>query len=245
MGTTICSGKQTTLTANYTGGGPNYSFSWATSAGNVGNTASINVSPSTTTTYTVTITNGCTPSASCTQTITINSTLVSCNDYKPYIVNNNLYILYTNLTNNISQIQVTISGINYNMIINDLNTKDIIYQNAFDVTCINNEQYIYYIDTNQVLHELWNPISINIRINDIITNIQAVINSTNSSLYPSFDTNIVDYELSTGTETSKITYVITINNKITITDMAYPNQSICISDPNNNKYYIKFGTSRY
>jgi hypothetical protein len=72
LGTTICSGKQTTLTANYTGGGPNYSFSWATSAGNVGNTASINVSPSTTTTYTVTITNGCTPSASCTQTITIN-----------------------------------------------------------------------------------------------------------------------------------------------------------------------------
>jgi hypothetical protein len=93
------------------------------------------------------------------QTITINSILVSCNDYKPYVVNNSLYILYTNLTNHISQIQITILESNYNIIINNLNinnANNIIYQNAFDVTSINNEQFIYYVDSNQVLHELCN-----------------------------------------------------------------------------------------
>jgi len=124
--------------------------------------------------------------------------------------------------------------------INVNNANNVIYQNTFDVTSINNEQYIYYIDSNKVLHELWNPINcINIRINDIITNINGVVTSAGSSLYPSFNPDILDYGLLTNTETTKITFVLTINNKITITDMAYPNQSICITDPNNNTYYIK------
>ena len=61
-GTTICSGDTATLTANPTGGSGPYTYLWSTSA----TTQAINVSPTTTTTYSVTVTdsNGCTATAS-------------------------------------------------------------------------------------------------------------------------------------------------------------------------------------
>jgi GEVED domain/Secretion system C-terminal sorting domain/SprB repeat len=72
MGTTICSGISTMLTANHTGGGPTFTYNWQSPAGSVGTTKNITVSPITTTTYTVTTIDGCSPSGSCTRTITIN-----------------------------------------------------------------------------------------------------------------------------------------------------------------------------
>ena len=61
-GTTICSGDTATLTANPTGGSGPYTYLWSTSA----ISQAINVSPTTTTTYSVTVTdsNGCTATAS-------------------------------------------------------------------------------------------------------------------------------------------------------------------------------------
>jgi hypothetical protein len=71
IGSTICSGKSTLLTANYTGGGPTYTYNWQGPTGSIGNTKNILVSPTTTTTYTVSVSNGCVPVSTCTQTITI------------------------------------------------------------------------------------------------------------------------------------------------------------------------------
>jgi hypothetical protein len=69
----ICAGSSTTLTANTAGGIPaGATISWNTGA----NTASINVSPSSTTTYTVNITyGGCTRSATYTVTVSPNPTI--------------------------------------------------------------------------------------------------------------------------------------------------------------------------
>jgi PKD repeat protein/N-acetylneuraminic acid mutarotase len=50
--TAICIGQNTTLTANVTGGNPGYNYLWSTGS----NSTSINVSPSSTTTYYITVT---------------------------------------------------------------------------------------------------------------------------------------------------------------------------------------------
>jgi len=65
--TTICSGESTALTANVTNSTGTITYAWSTS----GNTASINVSPTTTTSYTVTVTdqNG---SATASTSVTVN-----------------------------------------------------------------------------------------------------------------------------------------------------------------------------
>ena len=55
---TICAGGSTTLDANATGGGP-FTYLWTDGTNTVGTTASISVSPATTTTYYVTVTDAC------------------------------------------------------------------------------------------------------------------------------------------------------------------------------------------
>jgi hypothetical protein len=66
--TTICAGVQVTLTATVDGGGEPYSYSWSPGAGN---TASIQVSPMTTTEYTLTVTDNCGTQVITSQTITV------------------------------------------------------------------------------------------------------------------------------------------------------------------------------
>jgi gliding motility-associated-like protein len=68
--TTICSGDTATLSVSPTGGDGNYTVNWT--PGNF-TTNSIAVNPATTTTYTVTVTDGCsTPSATANVTVTVN-----------------------------------------------------------------------------------------------------------------------------------------------------------------------------
>ncbi|HXH18837.1 MAG TPA: choice-of-anchor L domain-containing protein, partial [Chitinophagales bacterium] len=66
---TICTGQNVTLTASGSGGNSPYNFSWSTGSTN----ASITVSPASSTTYNVTVTdaNGCTATSS--RTVTVNS----------------------------------------------------------------------------------------------------------------------------------------------------------------------------
>ncbi len=68
----VCAGDPSTLTA--AGGGGNggpYTYSWLP-AGTAGNTTTANVTPNTTTTYTVIISDGCSPNDSATVTVTVN-----------------------------------------------------------------------------------------------------------------------------------------------------------------------------
>ena len=75
---TICSGESANLTATGSGGDGNLTYTWMDQLGNsVGSGNSLTVSPMTTTTYTVTLTDGCsTPSTSSSVTITVNPTPV-------------------------------------------------------------------------------------------------------------------------------------------------------------------------
>jgi GEVED domain/Secretion system C-terminal sorting domain/SprB repeat len=71
-GTIICSGKSIILSANTIGGGSPFTYSWKDASGVIGTAKNITVAPTTNTVYTVTVTDGCSPTASCTQTILIN-----------------------------------------------------------------------------------------------------------------------------------------------------------------------------
>ncbi|MFT3911087.1 MAG: T9SS type A sorting domain-containing protein [Ferruginibacter sp.] len=67
----ICTGSSVTLNANPTGGGP-FTFSWNNGVGVVGTTDPLTVSPTSTTTYTVTVTDACNNSTTSSVTVTVN-----------------------------------------------------------------------------------------------------------------------------------------------------------------------------
>jgi gliding motility-associated-like protein len=71
---TICAGSQTTLTATGVSGGNGgpYNYSWLP-VGTGGNTATTSVTPAVTTTYTVIVSDGCSPNDSATVTVTVNA----------------------------------------------------------------------------------------------------------------------------------------------------------------------------
>lgn len=70
-GNTICQGASVTLTAGASYGVSNYSYNWT--SGVVSNASSVTVTPATTTTYAVTITDLCGNIANTSQTITVNT----------------------------------------------------------------------------------------------------------------------------------------------------------------------------
>ncbi|MFZ7107506.1 MAG: beta strand repeat-containing protein, partial [Bacteroidota bacterium] len=71
--TTICEGASVSLTSTVTGGGEPYSYSWSDGTSVVGTTAALSVSPTTTTSYTLTVTDNCATVLSATPvTITVN-----------------------------------------------------------------------------------------------------------------------------------------------------------------------------
>lgn len=79
----ICFGESTTITANAIGGNTNYTFTWDQGIGSAGNT--ITVTPLQTTTYSVTVNDGCeTPPANASVTVIVNSLpVVNFNDIIP------------------------------------------------------------------------------------------------------------------------------------------------------------------
>jgi hypothetical protein len=117
---------------------------------------------------------------------------------------------------------------------------------VFDVCTINEEQYIYYQDTNNNIRQLWNPINrINIKFTAPITSITGTILNTFSVLYPAFDPAISDYGLLTDAQTSTVTYNLSIvqaSGTTVINELAFPNQLLAISDTNNT-YYIRLHPS--
>jgi len=170
------------------------------------------------------------------ETIHIMKRLFKCLDYKLNIVNNKLILYYIGLNNTINRLlfqfktrYYTISQISNNI---DSNV-------SFDIANINNEEYIYYTDTNGKLHQSWNPIPfITIKFNSLLINsVTGNTNDSGNSILPAFNTSISDYTINTTLENTIIGYNLIVNS-INISDTIYPGQSIQLID-NNNTYYIK------
>ncbi|HML59003.1 MAG TPA: hypothetical protein PKA85_11585, partial [Ferruginibacter sp.] len=84
--TTSCAGSSVVLNANPTGGAP-FTFSWSDGTNVVGTTEELTVSPTATTTYTVTVTDACNNSTNSQVTITVNDLpVVSINETSPVSV---------------------------------------------------------------------------------------------------------------------------------------------------------------
>jgi len=109
--TTICFGDNSTLTSTATGGnGGPYNFTW--SPGGAGQT--ISVSPSNTTTYTVTISDGCSPNVTYTTTVNVNQLPVITYSTTGLTGCEPLTVTYSNTTPNSVSCTWTINSIQYN-----------------------------------------------------------------------------------------------------------------------------------
>jgi hypothetical protein len=73
-------------------------------------------------------------------------------DFKPTIYNNNISLIGIDGSSNLVNCSVY-TGNTFN-----LNNK--VQVTSFDITSINDETYIFYVGTDKLLHQLWNPITI-------------------------------------------------------------------------------------
>ena len=107
----ICAGQSSTLSANGGGGnGSPYTYVWT--PGGIGQT--INVTPGATTVYTVTVSDGCSPSVSTTATVTVNPAPIIAFSTTPLSGCEPLTVTYTNLTPGASNCVWTINGVPFN-----------------------------------------------------------------------------------------------------------------------------------
>jgi len=189
-----------------------------------------------------------------TKTIIIKARITVAVNYRIVVIESNLYIYYTKFDKKIYKLKFAYllvnKSYNYNgQILNRLVQEAVsinyntystaTLNNIFDVTNISNEEYVYYIDNNNKLNQLWNPIpTTKINFSSVIVSLNCSVSNSGSAIYPSFDPSIYDYCINSNDTTNQITYDITINN-INITNNIYPNQTITIIDSNNNIYHIK------
>ena len=152
-------------------------------------------------------------------------------EFKPTVYNNNISLIGIDGSSNLVNCSVY-TGNTFN-----LNNK--VPVTSFDITSISDETYIYYVGTDNLLHQLWNPIMFyKIKINDYVTSLTGTITSFGSSINPVFATEITDYVLNTNSVTDSVTFTININS-VDYTGIGYPGQNIQINDLSNNNYYIK------
>ena len=152
-------------------------------------------------------------------------------DFKPIVYNNNISLISIDGSSNLVNCSVY-TGNTFN-----LNNKIPVI--SFDATSINDETYIYYLGTDYLLHQVWNPIMFyKIKINNYVTSLTGTVASASSSIVPSFNLNITDYVLNTNSITDSITFNITINSS-NYTGIGYSGQNIQINDLSNNNYYVK------
>jgi hypothetical protein len=112
--------------------------------------------------------------------------------------------------------------------------------NAFDLTNFNDEQYIFYIGTDNKLHQVWNPVPfIDIYVNSNFSSLTASIPSLGTDLYPEFDSSIKDYGLATDDQYSLFNFQLVIDGTINISYYGYPGQSIHLYNSENKSIYIK------
>jgi hypothetical protein len=112
--------------------------------------------------------------------------------------------------------------------------------NAFDLTNFNDEQYIFYIGTDNKLHQVWNPVPfIDIYVNSNFSSLTASIPSLGTDLYPAYNSSIKDYGLATDDQYSLFNFQLVIDGTINISYYGYPGQSIHLYNSDNKSIYIK------
>jgi len=159
-------------------------------------------------------------------------------EYKPTNVNDNLFIVGTDISHKLVQLYIVNNSRNNNIYINIKNNR--LYNNIFETVNINDEQYTFYLDSNKKLHQLWNPIpTICISISSPITSITGTINSQ-SSIHPNFNPSITDYGIISNDEINSISYSLNINDdQFVISDTGYTHQLLQIVDNTNKITNIK------
>ena len=152
-------------------------------------------------------------------------------DFKPTVYNNNISLIGIDGSSNLVNCSIYTG--------NTFNLSNKVPVINFDITSISDETYIYYVGTDNLLHQLWNPIMFyKIKINDYVSTFSGTIPSVGSSINPNFAIQITDYVLNTNSITDPVTFNININS-VDYTGVGYPGQSIQINDLSNNNYYIK------
>jgi hypothetical protein len=124
----------------------------------------------------------------------------------------------------------------------NLNNKSQLYNNnirlndnIFDIALINDEYYIYYVGTDNLVHQVWNPIMFQkIIINTYVTTI-----TSNLTMWPLFTVNgPTDFILQVDDNINAVNLTLTINNAI-YNFSSYPGQNIQVNDLSGNNYYFK------
>jgi hypothetical protein len=174
-----------------------------------------------------------------TNIITLGINMGFVNNYMPFNVEGDIFIVGTTNNNNLFQILVS-SKLSSSEIIT-LKSVELINNSSFDICNINSEQYIFYITNTGKMGQMWNPInSINITYNSLITSISGMADG--GILTPNFSNTITDYGIQTNNINNKVSYTLNINGQ-DITDTAYPQQLITITDSDSNIYYIRLHPS--
>ena len=154
-------------------------------------------------------------------------------DFKASIINGKLIITALNPAGILNRMTITNNMIqNYNFI---RTNKKVI---SFDITNMNDEEFIFYIGNDNFMHQVWNP-SLFVDINSKFPIESLSINNNTDSyeLYPSFDPTILDYCVRSN-QTNNICDLSIIINGTTLTYSIYPGQCLDIYNDVTH-YYVK------
>jgi hypothetical protein len=164
---------------------------------------------------------------------TIDNIIKDAKDYKASIINGKLVLTAVNNSGRLNRITIANNALQYN---NFIRTN--INVSTFDITNLNDEEFIFYIGTDNFLHQVWNPsLFIDISSNVSISNINITNTDDSRSIYPEFRSNIFDYCV-TSTKVNNLCNVNIEINSTTLTYKMYPSQSLHIYDSLYH-YYIK------
>jgi len=163
------------------------------------------------------------------------------NEIKIFIFQNSLNLVCLSTSNKLFQLTLNNSQLVQTTKINVNNTT--VLNSAYDIININNEQYIFYIDSKNKLHQLWNPVNeIDLKLNILIDDLSVYndnIGETNNML-PAFDILISDYSTYAEDYINKNLFILEFNQVSSqIFINAYPNQLIKITDSSYNIYYVR------
>jgi len=173
-----------------------------------------------------------------TRNVTILNKFKEASDYKISIINNKIVITVVNQNGRLNRITVANNALKYNYFI-----KTNVPVKTFDICNMNDEEFIFYVSMDNLLHQVWNPaLFINVQSQEIINNLVVTNTSESTTMSPSFSKSINDYYITSNTQNSlrNISIVITDMNgaSSTILYEMYPGQCLDVYDSVNH-YYIK------
>jgi len=127
---------------------------------------------------------------------------------------------------------------NYYFIKTNVNVK------VFDITNFDDEEYIFYIGTDNLMHQVWNPsLFIDVKSEFLITNLLISNQDENIWMAPTFNQSIKDYYIQSNAVNNIVTIRIDLvannsGNTNTYYYKMYPGQCLHIYDYLNH-YYVK------